>query len=248
MSADPNTGSINNSSTNNSSTNTGSINTGSTAAADFSSGRLQESVGRLLASEVLPPIVQAGHPALRQAALPFTGQLDDAELGSLIDLMRRVMHQAPGVGLAAPQLGIPLQLAVLEDQFDVDADVAAVRGREPLPFFAMLNPRYAPVGTVRKAFYEGCLSINGLQAAVLRPESVRLDFTAADGTAQRRDFTGWQARIVQHETDHLHGILYLDRAELRSLSTNAEYTARWAQPDIGHARQELGFLPDAPAN
>ncbi len=213
---------------------------------DFSDDRIRETVEEILNAGVLPPIVQVGHPVLRQQAAPFTGQLDDAELGRLVDLMHRVMHKAPGVGLAAPQLGIPLQLAVLEDRFDVDPDVAAARGREPLPFFAMLNPRYEPLGTATRAFYEGCLSVNGLQAAVLRPESVRLDFTAADGTAQQRDFTGWQARIVQHETDHLHGVIYLDRAELRSLSNNAEYSARWAQPDIGHARQELGFLPDDP--
>src|SRR6478672_12828432 len=213
---------------------------------DYSAARISETVQEILSAGILPPIVQAGHPVLRHVAAPFDGQLSDADLGHLIDLMRSVMHKAPGVGLAAPQLGIPLQLAVLEDQFDVDPDVAAARGREPLPFFAMLNPRYEPLGTAKKAFYEGCLSLNGLQAAVLRPESVRLDFTAVDGTAQQRDFTGWQARIVQHETDHLHGVLYLDRAELRSLSNNAEYSARWAQPDISHARQELGFLPGEP--
>ena len=61
----------------------------------------------------LPPIVQLGHPALRQPALPYDGQLDDGELAAFISLMRRVMHAAPGVGLAAPQLGIPLQVAVL---------------------------------------------------------------------------------------------------------------------------------------
>ncbi|MHA7223022.1 peptide deformylase [Arthrobacter sp. RHLT1-20] len=213
---------------------------------DFSAARIHETVQQILTAGVLPPIVQAGHPVLRRIAAPFSGQLSGAELGQLIDLMRSVMHKAPGVGLAAPQLGIPLQLAVLEDQFDVDADVAAVRGRSPLAFFAMLNPGYQPLGGSTAAFYEGCLSLNGLQAAVSRPESVRLDYTAADGTRTRRDFTGWQARIVQHETDHLHGILYLDRAELRSISNNAEYSARWAQPDINHARQELGFLPDAP--
>lgn len=207
---------------------------------------IRESVAEIVNAGVLPPIVQVGHPALRHVAVPYTGQLTNDELGRLIDLMRRVMHKAPGVGLAAPQLGIPLQLAVLEDRFDVDPDVAAVRGREPLPFFAMLNPSYEPLGTARAAFYEGCLSLNGLQAAVMRPESVRLTFMAVDGSTQQRDFTGWQARIVQHETDHVHGIVYLDRAELRSLSNNAEYAARWAQPDIGHARQELGFLPDEP--
>ncbi|MDQ1623546.1 MAG: peptide deformylase [Actinomycetota bacterium] len=211
---------------------------------DFSAARIQETVQQILTAGVLPPIVQAGHPVLRQLAAPYSGQLSDAELGQLIDLMRSVMHKAPGVGLAAPQLGIPLQLAVLEDQFEVDAGVAAVRGREPLPFFAMLNPALRPLGASAVAFYEGCLSVNGLQAAVMRPESARLDYTAPDGTPKAQDFSGWQARIVQHETDHLHGILYLDRAELRSLSNNAEYSARWAQPDISLARQGLGFLPD----
>jgi peptide deformylase len=212
---------------------------------DFSAARIHETVQQVLTAGVLPAIVQAGNPVLRQLAAPFDGQLSDAELGQLIDLMRSVMHKAPGVGLAAPQLGIPLQLAVLEDQFEVDPDVAAVRGREPLPFFAMLNPSYEPLPGGTVAFYEGCLSLNGLQAAVSRPDSVRLDFTGPDGSRQQREFSGWQARIVQHETDHLHGILYLDRAELRSISTNAEYAARWSQPDISLARQELGFLPDA---
>lgn len=211
---------------------------------DYSVARIVETVQQILGAGVLPPIIQAGHPVLRHVAAPYDGQLSDAELGHLIDLMRSVMHKAPGVGLAAPQLGIPLQLAVLEDQFDVDPEVAAVRGREPLPFFAMLNPRYQPLGTATAAFYEGCLSIGGLQAAVLRPESVRLDYTTPDGTQLERSFSGWQARIVQHESDHVHGVLYLDRAELRSLSCNAEYAARWSQPDIGRARQELGFLPD----
>ena len=211
---------------------------------DYSTARISEAVQEILGAGVLPQIVQAGHPVLRHVAAPFDGQVSDADLGHLIDLMRSVMHKAPGVGLAAPQLGIPLQLAVVEDQFAVDPEVAAVRGREPLPFFAMLNPRYEPVGTTSVAFYEGCLSIESLQAAVLRPESVQLSYTTPDGTQLQRMLSGWQARIVQHETDHVHGILYLDRAELRSLSNNAEYSARWSQPDISLARQELGFLPD----
>jgi peptide deformylase len=217
-------------------------------ATDFSAARIQETVQQILSAEVLPTIVQAGHPVLRQLAAPFDGQLSPDELGQLIDLMRSVMHKAPGVGLAAPQLGIPLQLAVLEDEFDVDPAVAATRGREPLPFFAMLNPSYRGLGTSRAAFYEGCLSLNGLQAVVSRPESVRLDFTAPDGRHQERDFSGWQARIVQHETDHTQGILYLDRAELRSITTNAEYFARWAQPDPALAARELGFQPVPPAS
>jgi peptide deformylase len=212
----------------------------------FSTAQIHETVLEILSAGVLPPIVQAGHPVLRQQAAVFDGQLDSSELTALIALMREVMHDAPGVGLAAPQLGIPLQLAVLEDQYDVDAETSAVRGRSPLAFFAVINPSYRAVGTGTAAFYEGCLSLQGLQAVVPRHGSVRLDFTDPSGTARKQEFSGWQARIVQHETDHLQGILYIDRAELRSLSNNAEYAARWAHPDIGLARQELGFLPGEP--
>jgi peptide deformylase len=209
----------------------------------FSAARIRETVQEILSAGVLPAIVQAGHPVLRQQAAPYEGQLDGTELAALIALMREVMHDAPGVGLAAPQLGIPLQLAVLEDQYDVDAETAAVRHRSPLEFFAVINPSYSPLGTGTAAFYEGCLSLQGLQAVVSRHETVRLDFTDPGGTRRQQDFSGWQARIVQHETDHLQGILYVDKAELRSLSNNAEYGARWAHPDIRLARQALGFLP-----
>ncbi|MDQ0664251.1 peptide deformylase [Arthrobacter ulcerisalmonis] len=213
-----------------------------TAGAD----EIRQTVERVLSAGSLPPIVQAGHPALRQRAAVFDGQLSADQLASLIGVMRQVMHEAPGVGLAAPQLGIPLQLAVLEDQFDVDPDAAALRNRSPLEFLAILNPRYTPVGSGVASFYEGCLSLNGLQAVVARPDAVLLEYLTPDGAAARRKFSGWQARIVQHETDHLNGILYIDRAQLRSLSTNAEYAAHWAEPGINKAREGLGF-DDGPA-
>ncbi|AJT40948.1 peptide deformylase [Psychromicrobium lacuslunae] len=189
----------------------------------------------------LPSIVQAGHPALRAQSEPWDGQLESTELNTLIELMRRVMHAAPGVGLAAPQLGIPLQLAVLEDQHAVPEEVRIAREREPLEFFAVLNPRYLPSGDSRSSFFEGCLSMTGWQAVVPRYRSVELSFFDPDGIAQRREFTGWSARIVQHETDHLAGTLYIDKAELRSLADNHQYAARWAQPGIESAREALGF-------
>lgn len=207
---------------------------------------IREAVDRILSAGSLPPIVQAGHPALRRRAAEFDGQLPADQLARLIGVMRQVMHEAPGVGLAAPQLGIPLQLAVLEDQFDVDPEAAALRNRHPLEFLAILNPRYTPLGSGLASFYEGCLSLSGLQAVVARPDAVQLDYVAPDGAAQRRTFSGWQARIVQHETDHLNGILYIDRAQLRSLSSNAEYAAHWAEAGIDKAREGLGF-DDGPA-
>lgn len=212
----------------------------------FSPAQIQETVQEILSAGSLPPIVQAGHPVLRQHAAAVDGQITAGELEQLIDLMRRVMHEAPGVGLAAPQLGVPLQLAVLEDQFDVDPEAAALRNRAPLDFLAILNPRYSPVGEQNAAFFEGCLSLNGLQAVVVRHHHVLLEFETPAGTAVEREFQGWQARIVQHETDHLHGTLYVDRAELRSLSSNSEHAARWAEPGIGKARAALDFLPEYP--
>jgi peptide deformylase len=212
----------------------------------LSPAQIRDLVDHILAAGVLPPIVQAGHPALRRKAAHYDGQLADGQLDRLIGLMREVMHEAPGVGLAAPQLGIPLQLAVVEDQYDVDPDAAALRHRSPLEFTAVVNPRYTALGPDTASFYEGCLSLNGLQAVVARPERVLLEFETPAGTAMQREFAGWQARIVQHETDHLNGILYVDRAQLRSLSSNSEYAAHWAEAGISRAQEGLGF-DDGPA-
>ena len=188
----------------------------------------------------LVPIVQLGHPVLRRPALPYEGQLEASELQTLIELMRRVMHHAPGVGLAAPQIGIPLRLAVLEDTYAADPDGPELRERTPLDFFTIINPRYEPMDDRTASFYEGCLSCEGYQAVVDRYRSVRLDYEDEHGQAQQRAFSGWPARIVQHETDHLNGIVYVDKAYTRSLSSNAEYP-RWASADIEDARRTLGF-------
>lgn len=208
----------------------------------FTASQIRAAVQDLLALDGLPPIVQVGHPVLRQLAAPYDGQLEDTELAQLIERMRDVMHAAPGVGLAAPQLGIPLQLAVLEDHFDVDPVASEIRGRTPLGFFAILNPRYEPEGTSTASFYEGCLSMRGFQAVVTRHRDVQLHYQRPDGSTASEGFSGWQARIVQHETDHLRGGLYLDRAELRSLADDQQYSAHWAYPGIDEARRGLGFL------
>ena len=189
----------------------------------------------------LPPIVQLGHPALRQPAIPFDGQLSYTELHVFITLMRRVMHAAPGVGLAAPQLGIPLSIAVLEDSFEADPDLTDVRERRPLPFFTAINPHYTPVGTDTATFFEGCLSFSGYQGVVPRHRAVNLQYTDAEGISRSRTFEGWQARIAQHETDHLNGVVYVDKVLTRSLCSNAEYLRRWASPTVDEARQALGF-------
>jgi peptide deformylase len=207
----------------------------------WSAARLAEAAAEIVASQELPDIVQAGHPVLRTLAAPFDGQLDGALLTALIEVMRRTMHAAPGVGLAAPQIGLPLRLAVLEDTWAADHEIAHTRERAPLPFFAMLNAVYVPVGDDQAAFYEGCLSVRGYTAVVRRPSRVEARWTTPAGALRRAEFSGWQARIVQHETDHLVGTLYVDKAELRSLCSNEEYSARWSHPTPETAARELGF-------
>ncbi|MDJ0358116.1 MAG: peptide deformylase [Actinomycetota bacterium] len=208
---------------------------------NLTSAGIQELVAGFLESGELPTIVQAGHPVLRSPALPFDGQLSSAELVALIELMRRTMYDAPGVGLAAPQIGLPLQLAVVEDLYEMPEAVAAQRQRSALEFRALINPRYEALGTESASFFEGCLSMRGWQAVVERPLRVRLQYDDVTGARQSEDFSGWPARIAQHETDHLCGTLYIDKALTRSLSDDVEYGRRWAGPGIALARQGLGF-------
>ncbi|MFJ9009767.1 peptide deformylase [Streptomyces canus] len=202
---------------------------------------LAELVEELLAIDGPLPIVAAGEPVLRRATEPYDGQLDAALLSRFVEALRVTMHAAPGVGLAAPQVGVPLRIAVVEDPAPVPEEVREARGRVPQPFRVLVNPSYEPVGTERAAFFEGCLSVPGWQAVVARPAQIRLTCEDENGRPVDEVFSGWPARIVQHETDHLDGMLYLDRAELRSLSSNQAMAERWTQPTPERAAASLGF-------
>ncbi|MFF5493800.1 peptide deformylase [Streptomyces aquilus] len=206
---------------------------------------LAELVEELLATDGPLPIVAAGDPVLRRGTERFEGQLDSALLARFVEAMRVTMHAAPGVGLAAPQVGVPLRIAVIEDPAPVPDEVRLARGRVPQPFRVLVNPSYDGVGAARAAFFEGCLSVPGWQAVVDRFDRVRLTAEDEHGRSVDEVFSGWPARIVQHETDHLDGTLYLDRAELRSLSSNQAMAERWAQPTPREAAAALGFrLPE----
>ncbi|NEC26931.1 peptide deformylase [Streptomyces sp. SID8111] len=202
---------------------------------------LAERVEELLAQGGPLPIVAAGDPVLRRAADPFDGQLGPGLLARFVAALRLTMRAAPGVGLAAPQVGVGLRIAVIEDPAPVPEEVRRVRGRVPQPFRVLVNPSYTPVGSGRAAFFEGCLSVPGYQAVVARPTEVRLTGQDEHGRALDEVFSGWPARIVQHETDHLDGTLYLDRAEPRSLSSQQAVADRWAQPSPERAARALGF-------
>ena len=193
------------------------------------------------------PIVECGDPVLRRPAeLVGPSDLRTSKLQLLIAQMRATMEAAPGVGLAAPQVGIPIQLAVLHDgperwgQLTEGERVA--RERNGLPFTVLINPTLRPVDDGDNvSFYEGCLSVPGLTGVVGRHRAVRVEALDEHGQPVDRVFSGWAARIVQHEVDHLRGHLYLDRVEIRSLSTTGNYARLWAGRPPQDAAASLGF-------
>jgi peptide deformylase len=202
---------------------------------------LRSQVEQLLAGPRPLPIVTAGTAVLRQRAEQYDGQLEEGMLTQLIEAMRQTMYAAPGVGLAAPQVGLGVSLAVLEDSAEIPAEIAEPRERAALPFTVLINPTVTPVGNRSALFYEGCLSVPGYSAAVERAADVTVSFTDLAGTIVEADYSGWAARIVQHEVDHLNGTLYLDRALIRSFSDLPNYQTHWAGASGERARAGLQF-------
>ena len=164
---------------------------------------------------MLLKIVQTGDPVLRAPARPVTAaDLATAELQQLIELMRETMRDAPGVGLAAPQVGVPLQLAVIEDVGESEA-----QERKPVPFHVIATPRLT-LGDEVVEHYEGCLSVEGFQALVPRARAVTVEALDHRGQPVTIRAAGWYARILQHEIDHLGGTLYIDRMKTRTFSSS----------------------------
>lgn len=166
-------------------------------------------------------IVQVGHPALRSGTTALSpAQVKSPEVKMIIEFMRATMYDAPGVGLAAPQVGISLALAVLEDRADViatmDPEEAKARDRRPVPFTVIINPVLEVVGEGTSTFAEGCLSVSGFAARVARATKVRVHALDHKGEPQVIEAEGWHARILQHEIDHLNGGLYIDKMDTRT--------------------------------
>jgi peptide deformylase len=193
------------------------------------------------------PIIECGDPILRRVADPVDpADLRSSEVQLLITQMRATMEAAPGVGLAAPQVGAPIQLAVLQDgparRGQLTQAERSARERDGLPFTVLVNPVLLPASEGEQAsFYEGCLSVPGLTGVVTRHRVVRVEALDEHGEPVDRVFSGWSARIAQHEIDHLGGRLYLDRVETRSLCTTGSYARLWAGRPPEDAAAYLGF-------
>lgn len=188
-------------------------------------------------------IVQTGDPVLRRVARPMSvDEIKSVSTKHLIEQMRDTMRAAPGVGLAAPQIGESIQLAVIEDRAayikDVSSEELAERQRSPVDFHVIINPKLHIVGEATVDFFEGCLSVAGFGAVVRRAANVRVECLNERGEPVTITAQGWYARILQHEIDHLNGMLYIDRMQTRSFTTTENVDRFWKTKTIEQIQED----------
>jgi peptide deformylase len=173
-------------------------------------------------------IAQMGEPVLRRVARSLSvEELKSPAIQTLIDDMIDTMHDADGAGLAAPQVYESVQLCVIE---------LSKNPRYPdaldIPLTVLVNPVVTPVVSSPLdalapedsiAMFEGCLSVTGMRGQVVRPRRVRVQALDREGKPLDFVWEGVRASVVQHETDHLNGVLYVDRADSKSLAFLREY-------------------------
>lgn len=189
-------------------------------------------------------IMQAGELVLRQSARPVsTEEIHSQMVRELIENMRETMRDARGVGLAAPQVGFSLQVAVIEDRREYQRNATpqqlADRERRPVPFHVIINPKLTWLEGETLEFFEGCLSLDGYSAIVPRARRVRVDCLDETGAPRTIEVSGWYARILQHEIDHLHGWLYVDRMLFRSLMKMENLQQLWKGKSMAEIREAL---------
>ena len=147
-------------------------------------------------------VLRMGDPRLWQPSLRVE-RCPSPELDALLADMRDTMQALNGAGLAAPQIGVPLRVVIFGMEFNPRYPDA-----EPVPYTELVNPVLTPLSDGMEEGWEGCLSVPGLRGVVPRYTRLRYEGLAPDGTPIARDVDGFHARVVQHECDHLDGILY----------------------------------------
>jgi peptide deformylase len=171
-------------------------------------------------------VARLGHPVLRAGARPLSArEVESADVQRLIADMVETMREYNGVGLAAVQVHEPLQLAVLEV-----ADNPRYPEKPTVPLSVLINPRIEPLAEDTEGDWEGCLSVPDMRGNVPRYAKIRV--RALDHDGARLDFvaSGFHARVIQHEFDHLNGKVYLDRMnDLSTLTHLQEYIRYWTE-------------------
>ena len=147
-------------------------------------------------------VLRMGDPRLWQVSSPVE-RFPSPELDALLVDLRDTMKAQNGAGLAAPQIGVPLRVVI----FGVESN-PRYPDAEPVPYTELVNPRLTPLAPEMEEGWEGCLSVPGLRGIVPRYTRLRYEGFAPSGERIARDVDGFHARVVQHECDHLDGILY----------------------------------------
>ncbi len=175
-------------------------------------------------------VARLGHPAIRKAAAPLTSEeIRSKEIQDLIDDMIETMHEYDGVGLAAPQIHVSKQIAVLE----VNAN-SRYPDAPKVPLTVLINPKIASRSKKINETWEGCLSIPDMRGVVPRNDSLVCEAFDRQGKPIKLEVDGFFARVIQHEWDHLEGNVYLDRmTNLRSLSHLSEFARFWINHEEG---------------
>ena len=164
----------------------------------------------LILSMAIRPVLRIGDPRLRQVAQPVEA-LGTAQLLALVDDLRDTMAAGNGVGLVAPQIGVPLRVMIFKVTCNPRYPEAP-----PIPETILINPCITPLSPERSNGWEGCLSVPGMRGLVPRWEHIRYQGVDSEGNNINRSVDGFHARLVQHEFDHLDGVLYPDRIEERT--------------------------------
>lgn len=159
-------------------------------------------------------ILTAPNPALHKKAQ--TVQSVTPEIKRLIDDMTATMRQKDGMGLAAVQVGQDLKIAVVENKSTDKSDKPS-----PLPLTVLINPKIIYYGTLFDEEEEGCLSVPGKQYKIVRPTEIKVIYFDIEGRRRRLNAKGLPARIIQHELDHLDGVLVTDRFAMQEKEKNA---------------------------
>ncbi|MDA1073226.1 MAG: peptide deformylase [Proteobacteria bacterium] len=165
-------------------------------------------------------IIRMGHPTLRQVSRSLTTQeIASDEVADLVEDMIETLHDYGGVGLAAPQVNVPIRLAVIE----IDGGPSRYGELPQMPLEVFINPLIHVLDPQTAGFWEGCLSVPGLRGYVERPQHVRVDYTTLQNESRSIELNGFLATVFQHEFDHLDGKLYIDRiTDMAKLSFDAE--------------------------
>ena len=173
-----------------------------------------------------------GHPVLRTKVKPVVpADITRAPIQQLIDDMVQTMLEYSGVGLAAPQVHEELRLFVAQVIRDDDEEESGDSARPEV--MALINPEITPVGRHVEEDWEGCLSIPDLRGLVPRHRDIKVKAFDRTGKRVEVDASGYMARVIQHETDHLDGVLFLDRMKsFESLSFIEEYARYHVKRDM----------------